>query len=65
MVNFLFSPPSSPFLSSPEPHILLFRRELGTDPNTGRIDSNLRAKQIDEYNKEFGTQVNVNMNTNK
>ena len=48
---------------SPEPHILLFRRELGTDPNTGRIDSNLRAKQIEEYNKEFNT--GVNMNTNK
>lgn len=26
----------------PEPHILLFRRPLGTDPRTGLIDINLR-----------------------
>ena len=29
--------PNRPLLNSPEPHILLFRRELGTDPVTGKV----------------------------
>ena len=37
----------------PEPHILLFRRELGTDPNTGKVNAVLRQQAIDAYNKEF------------
>jgi cyclin-dependent kinase regulatory subunit CKS1 len=37
----------------PEPHILLFRRELGTDPNTGKVNVVLRQQAIDQYNKEF------------
>ena len=37
----------------PEPHILLFRRELGTDPNTGKVNVVLRQQAIEQYNKEF------------
>lgn len=32
----------------PEPHILLFRRPLGTDPNTG-IVRNLRSQLINTF----------------
>ena len=39
----------------PEPHILLFRRELGTDPMTGKVNPVLRQQAIEankaEYNK--------------
>lgn len=28
----------------PEPHILLFKRPLGTNPRTGKVDSELKAK---------------------
>ncbi len=45
---------SSPFLSRPEPHILLFRRELGTDPATGVVDQEQKAKAVREYQREFG-----------
>ena len=38
----------------PEPHILLFRRPLGTNPQTGRVDPALRAQAIEKYNEEFG-----------
>jgi cyclin-dependent kinase regulatory subunit CKS1 len=37
----------------PEPHILLFRRELGTDPMTGKVNATLRAQAVEAYNKEF------------
>mmetsp|Transcript_627 Transcript_627/g.1364 ORF Transcript_627/g.1364 Transcript_627/m.1364 type:complete len:103 (+) Transcript_627:37-345(+) len=33
----------------PEPHILLFRRPLGTDPVTGKVDSELERQAKDEY----------------
>jgi len=37
----------------PEPHILLFRRSLGTDPGTGRVVADLaraaKAKYVTEY----------------
>jgi hypothetical protein len=42
------------FLSRPEPHILLFRRPLGTDPQSGRIDPELERKARDEYNAQYG-----------
>ncbi len=48
---------SRPFLllgCRPEPHILLFRRELGTDPTTGLVDPELKAKAVRDYQKEFG-----------
>jgi cyclin-dependent kinase regulatory subunit CKS1 len=38
----------------PEPHILLFRRPLGTDPQSGRVDPNLIAAARDEYKNQFG-----------
>ncbi len=28
----------------PEPHILLFRRPIGTDPNTGAVPNNVQQK---------------------
>ena len=35
---------------SPEPHILLFRRPLGTDPVTGKVDVELERDAKDAYN---------------
>lgn len=39
---------------SPEPHILLFRRPLGTDPQSGRVDPELERQARDEYKHQFG-----------
>ena len=33
----------------PEPHILLFRRPLGTDPVTGKVDANLEREAKEAY----------------
>jgi cyclin-dependent kinase regulatory subunit CKS1 len=33
----------------PEPHILLFRRPIGTDPNTGEVDPTLKRKAKELY----------------
>ena len=42
-------------LHRPEPHILLFRRPLGTDPQTGRVDPELaRLAREDEYKGQLG-----------
>mmetsp|Transcript_5010 Transcript_5010/g.6477 ORF Transcript_5010/g.6477 Transcript_5010/m.6477 type:complete len:108 (+) Transcript_5010:110-433(+) len=38
----------------PEPHILLFRRPLGTDPQSGRVDPELLRQAKDEYKNQFG-----------
>mmetsp|Transcript_32281 Transcript_32281/g.38541 ORF Transcript_32281/g.38541 Transcript_32281/m.38541 type:complete len:104 (+) Transcript_32281:105-416(+) len=38
----------------PEPHILLFRRPLGTDPQSGRVDQELVAQAREEYKNQFG-----------
>lgn len=38
----------------PEPHILLFRRPLGTDPQSGRVDPELARQARDEYKNQFG-----------
>jgi hypothetical protein len=38
----------------PEPHILLFRRPLGTDPQSGAVDPELLAAARDEYKHQFG-----------
>uniref|UniRef100_A0A7S1CQT6 Cyclin-dependent kinases regulatory subunit n=1 Tax=Bicosoecida sp. CB-2014 TaxID=1486930 RepID=A0A7S1CQT6_9STRA len=38
----------------PEPHVLLFRRPLGTDPTTGKIDKVLAREARDQYYKDFG-----------
>jgi hypothetical protein len=45
--------PACPLSCRPEPHILLFRRELGTNPNTGKVDPVLRQQQVDAYNREY------------
>ena len=37
----------------PEPHILLFRRPLGTDPQSGRVMDELRERAKDEYRDQF------------
>ena len=39
---------------SPEPHILLFRRPLGTDPQSGRVDPELARVAREEYKDQFG-----------
>lgn len=41
-------------LRSPEPHILLFRRVIGTDPTTGKVDPVVAAKALEAYKKEYG-----------
>lgn len=38
----------------PEPHILLFRRPLGTDPQSGRVDPELQRKAREEYRAQYG-----------
>jgi|EP00544_Gedaniella_sp_CCMP2646_P011298 cyclin-dependent kinase regulatory subunit CKS1 len=38
----------------PEPHILLFRRPLGTDPQSGRVDPELERIAREEYKGQFG-----------
>ncbi|GMH80518.1 hypothetical protein TrVE_jg5264 [Triparma verrucosa] len=43
----------------PEPHILLFRRRLGTDPQTGKVDAALQKEAQEEY------QQNLAMNSRK
>ncbi|KAI9917335.1 hypothetical protein PsorP6_013266 [Peronosclerospora sorghi] len=37
----------------PEPHILLFRRPLGTDPTTGRVDMEMQKQAKEKYAQEF------------
>mmetsp|Transcript_19133 Transcript_19133/g.26330 ORF Transcript_19133/g.26330 Transcript_19133/m.26330 type:complete len:104 (-) Transcript_19133:2116-2427(-) len=36
----------------PEPHILLFRRPLGTDPLTGEVDPELEREAKERYQQE-------------
>ena len=42
----------------PEPHILLFRRPLGTDPQTGGVDPELKRMALEEYKGQFGLRGN-------
>jgi len=44
-------------IHKPEPHILLFRRVLGTDPTTGRVNPALREAAIEQYNREYGMEI--------
>ena len=37
----------------PEPHILLFRRPLGTDPVSGDVDPELEREAKERYNQEL------------
>jgi cyclin-dependent kinase regulatory subunit CKS1 len=38
----------------PEPHILLFRRPLGTDPQTGEVRPELAQQAKDEFRRMYG-----------
>jgi|EP00970_Alexandrium_tamarense_P011528 cyclin-dependent kinase regulatory subunit CKS1 len=42
----------------PEPHILLFRRPLGTDPQTGAVNPELKRLALEEYKGQFGLRGN-------
>jgi cyclin-dependent kinase regulatory subunit CKS1 len=37
----------------PEPHILLFRRPLGTDPLTGEVDPELERESKEQYQQQL------------
>jgi hypothetical protein len=39
---------------SPEPHILLFRRPLGTDPVTGKVNAEQAEAARVAYLREYG-----------
>ena len=41
-------------MNRPEPHILLFRRPLGTDPQSGAVIPELLAAAREEYKHQFG-----------
>ena len=41
-------------IHKPEPHILLFRRALGTDPTTGKVDPALKKQAVEKYQREYG-----------
>ena len=49
--NLLLSPPRT--FNSPEPHILLFRRPLGTDPQSGRVDPEMERKAREDYRAQY------------
>ena len=38
----------------PEPHILLFRRPLGTDPVTGKVVESLAREAAAKYREDMG-----------
>ncbi|CAM9869663.1 unnamed protein product [Ascophyllum nodosum] len=39
----------------PEPHILLFRRPLGTNPVTGKVDPELEREAKEKYAEELSS----------
>mmetsp|Transcript_25780 Transcript_25780/g.51325 ORF Transcript_25780/g.51325 Transcript_25780/m.51325 type:complete len:104 (-) Transcript_25780:196-507(-) len=41
----------------PEQHILLFRRPLGTDPQSGKVDPELERQAKEEYRAQYGVRV--------
>lgn len=45
-------------IHKPEPHILLFRRPLGTDPNTGEAPPEILMK-IKAYNEKIVEQQRI------
>ena len=51
----LFEPSS---ICSPEPHILLFRRVLGTNPQSGRVEPDLVAASRAEFKDQLGLRQN-------
>ncbi|CAM9131304.1 unnamed protein product [Ectocarpus sp. 8 AP-2014] len=42
---------------TPEPHILLFRRPLGTNPVTGRVDPELEREAKEKYAEELSDSI--------
>lgn len=45
----------------PEPHILLFKRPIGTNPRTGKVDKDLRVKFFAmQAKKAFGDTLTLN-----
>lgn len=44
-------------IHKPEPHILLFRRALGTDPVTGKVNLALKESALEAYNREYGMEL--------
>mmetsp|Transcript_20295 Transcript_20295/g.29991 ORF Transcript_20295/g.29991 Transcript_20295/m.29991 type:complete len:114 (-) Transcript_20295:63-404(-) len=44
-------------IHKPEPHVLLFRRPLGTDPSTGNVNEKLRKAEIEKYKKELKAKI--------
>jgi len=43
----------SRFVCRPEPHILLFRRALGTDPVTGKVNAAVAAQAKAAFEAEY------------
>jgi cyclin-dependent kinase regulatory subunit CKS1 len=46
-------------LHRPEPHVLLFRRPLGTDPQSGRVNPALLHEARKEYKGQLGLPKNI------
>lgn len=46
-------------IHKPEPHILLFRRALGTDPRTGLVDVDLQRQAVDRQKQRFNEEVKM------
>lgn len=53
---------SHDFICRPEPHILLFRRPLGTDPQTGQVDQELLNLALEDYKDQPGLSHRAIMN---
>jgi cyclin-dependent kinase regulatory subunit CKS1 len=45
-------------IHKPEPHILLFRRPLGTDPGTGLVSEEIQ-KKVDEFERKRPVYYNL------
>ncbi|CAM9672377.1 unnamed protein product [Pylaiella littoralis] len=46
----------------PEPHILLFKRPLGTDPVSGKVDPTLEAEAKNAYQEELAGKMDPGTN---
>lgn len=49
-------------LFRPEPHILLFKRPLGTDPVSGKVDPTLEAEAKSAYQQELAGKMDPGAN---
>ncbi len=45
--------PCTPASRRPEPHILLFRRKLGTDPVSGKVNAAVAAQAKAAFEAEY------------